>query len=56
MKPIKIKENQGAYITLEAKKWIAVEAEKRNLRPTTLASDILERAAKRFEREDRKES
>ena len=52
--PKKNKIVQGTYISLECKKTIDREASRQEKHPSTLASEILERAAKIFLRKERK--
>ena len=52
--PKKNKIVQGTYISLECKKTIDREASRQEKHPSTLASEILEKAAKIFLRKERK--
>lgn len=54
--PKKNKIVQGAYISLESKKTIDREASRQEKHPSTLASEILEKAAKKFLRKEKHEN
>ena len=44
---------QGTYISLEAKKALLAEAKRRDIFVTTLASEILEKEARRFAKKEK---
>lgn len=43
---------QGAFITLDAKRALVREAERQGIKPATLASEILEKEAKKIKRKE----
>jgi hypothetical protein len=45
---------QGTYITKEAKEILAKNAKKKGISPTSFASEILEKAATRISKKERK--